>query len=73
MVHCILYCILAELCFKNPKQFWKTWKTEFKIKDKTPSINGISDDASIADIFAKNIERTCLPNCPIKDAMFKMN
>jgi len=42
-----------DLCTKNTKRFWKTWKSKFSIKIKTPCVNGYNDDQTIADCFPK--------------------
>jgi len=57
----------SELCSKNPKSFWKTWKSKFKVKDRTPTVNGLRNDDSIANFFAESIKKTCTPNCSQKN------
>ena len=61
----------SDLCSKNSKRFWKTWKSKFKIKDRSPTINGLSDDDTIANLFAKTIKMTSTPNSPHKNIDFK--
>ena len=46
-----------DLCNKNSKGFWKTWKSKFNIKHKSPSVNGLTDPANVAELFANNIKR----------------
>jgi hypothetical protein len=38
---------------KNQINFWKCWKSKFKNKNKSQTINGVCDQGEISNIFAK--------------------
>jgi len=56
---------------KNSKQFWKNLKSKFKVKNKTPSVDGLTDPASIADLFATNMQKLYTPIWAAREAELK--
>jgi len=63
----------SALSLKNSKGFWRTWKSKFKIKSKSPQVNSSSDNDIIANLFAENISEVCTPNSLERDVSFKEN
>jgi len=51
----------SNLCSKNSYQFWKTWKSKFIVLNKPPFVDGLTDPASIADLFAMNMQKLYTP------------
>jgi len=42
---------------KNSGVLWKSWKSKFRDKNKTPSGDDQTDPASIADLFVTNMQK----------------
>jgi exonuclease III len=57
----------SDLCNKSQNNFWKTWKTKFKIKQKSPTVDGLKDNKEISKIFADKVRATCSPHSRNKD------
>jgi len=48
---------------KNKTDFWKSWKSQFSTpRPLSSSIDGATDEASIAKLFASTIAKNCSPN-----------
>jgi len=43
------------------------------VKNRTPTINGLRNDDSRANLFAESVKKTCTPNSGKKNAVFKEN
>jgi len=48
------------LISKSGVSFWKRWRSKFEKKNKSSElIDGLADDAQIAEAFAKHFRKTC--------------
>ena len=56
---------------KNMSSFWKLWNAKFKSKQKTVTIDSLTDDSSIAEILLHCSWMSCKPNLVNKNRELK--
>jgi len=57
----------SKLCNKNKTDFWKPWKSKLKNSTRIQIIDGLTEDAEIAEQLAVKFHGICQPNSSIRN------